>query len=132
MKSPASPDTLRYSKIRHHKSRPRRTHNPVWQTLLVAIFVLLALPVHSLAQDTAKRKIVDHATPVYPEIARSMALAGSVKVEAVVEPDGTVKAIDIRGGHPVLAQAAVNAIRRWRWESAPHESREVVEIKFNP
>jgi len=35
-----------------------------------------------------------------------MALQGIVKVEVLVEPDGRVAAVDIKGGHPVLAQAA--------------------------
>jgi hypothetical protein len=43
-----------------------------------------------------------------------------------------VKAVDVKGGHPVLAQAAMNAVLRWRWEAATHESHEVVELKFSP
>jgi TonB family protein len=61
-----------------------------------------------------------------------MALQGTVKVEALVAPDGSVKTVDIKGGHPVLAQAAVNTVRRWRWEPAARESHEVVEVKFSP
>jgi outer membrane biosynthesis protein TonB len=47
-------------------------------------------------------------------------------------PDGSVRTVDIKGGHPVLAQAAVIAVRKWRWEPAPRESRESVELKFDP
>jgi len=61
-----------------------------------------------------------------------MALEGVVKVEALVAADGSVKGVDVKGGHPVLAQAAMNAVRRWRWESAARESHEVVELKFSP
>jgi TonB family protein len=83
-------------------------------------------------QGAVVRKIMERTTPMYPALARSMALQGSVKVEALVEPDGTVKNVEIKGGHPVLAQAAVNTVRRWRWEPAAHESREIVELKFAP
>jgi len=31
-----------------------------------------------------------------------------------------------------LAQAAINSVRRWKWETATHESHETVEIKFTP
>jgi outer membrane biosynthesis protein TonB len=55
-----------------------------------------------------------------------------VKVEALVAADGSVKGVDVKGGHPVLAQAAMNAVRRWKWEVAAHESHEVVELKFSP
>lgn len=100
--------------------------------LLLAIWLCL-VPTRIVAQDSAaKRRIVEHSAPAYPPLARNMALAGVVKVEAQVAPDGSVKTVDIKGGHPVLAQAAVNAVRRWRWEPAPHESREIIEIKFSP
>ena len=79
----------------------------------------------------AKRKVLEHMPPPYPALARSMALEGMVKVVVVVQPDGGVKAVEIKGGHPVLAQAAANAVRRWRWEPATHESRELVEVKFS-
>jgi TonB family protein len=61
-----------------------------------------------------------------------MALQGVVRVDALVGPDGTVKSVEIKGGHPVLAQAAVNTVRRWKWEPSAHESHEVVEVKFSP
>jgi len=100
--------------------------------LLVGTLLILS-PVQSRAQDSAgKRKLMDHAAPAYPVLARSMALAGVVKAEVLVAPDGTAKAVDIRGGHPVLAQAAATAIRRWKWETAAHESHELVQVSFSP
>jgi TonB family protein len=90
-------------------------------------------PTYSSCQDTAnKRKLLDLSVPTYPALARSMALQGVVRVDAVVAPDGSVKSIDIKAGHPVLAQAAANAVRRWRWEPAARESRQVVELRFSP
>ena len=69
-------------------------------------------PQSSTAQQdvSTKRKLLEHEAPPYPNLARSMALQGSVKVEALVNPDGSVKAVDIKGGHPVLAQAAVKTV----------------------
>lgn len=61
-----------------------------------------------------------------------MALQGVVKVDALVAPDGTVKSVEIKGGHPVLAQAAANTVRRWKWEPALRESHELVEVRFSP
>jgi outer membrane biosynthesis protein TonB len=43
-----------------------------------------------------------------------------------------VKSIDIKGGHPILAQAAQKAVYSWKWEPAPHETTELLEVKFNP
>jgi hypothetical protein len=39
-----------------------------------------------------------------------MALEGIMKVEAVVAADGSVKTIDVKAGHPVLAQTGANAV----------------------
>ncbi|MGP0018351.1 MAG: energy transducer TonB [Candidatus Sulfotelmatobacter sp.] len=98
-------------------------------TLLLAALCLT--PTHSRAQEASKRRLLERVAAPYPALARNMGLAGIVKVEVLVAPDGTVKTVDIKGGHPVLAQSAVNAVRRWKWEAAAHESREVVEVKFS-
>ena len=78
------------------------------------------------------RKVVTRVTPQYPGMARSMSIRGSVKLEAVVAPNGTVKSVEVKGGHPLLAQAAQNAIHEWKFEPAPRETREAIEIKFTP
>jgi len=100
--------------------------------MLLAATLILA-PIHSWAQEPAShRRLLDHAVPSYPALAREMGLAGVVKIEVLVAPDGSVRSVDIRGGHPVLAQAAMNAVRRWKWETAAHESHELVHVKFSP
>jgi TonB family protein len=79
------------------------------------------------------RKVVTRVVPQYPNLARTMRIqGGSVKVEAVVAPDGSVRTVEIKGGHPVLAQAAHDAVRNWKWAPATKETRELIEIKFNP
>jgi len=65
-------------------------------------------------------------------MARNLNLSGIVRVEAVVATNGRVKSVQIKGGHPVLAEAAAGAVAQWRWEPAAHETREPVEVKFNP
>lgn len=86
------------------------------------------------SQDNSKleRKIVQQTKPRYPQIARKMNLAGTVKVVAVVAPDGKVTAVQPMGGSPVLLQAAQDAVSRWKFAPAGSESRQVVELHFNP
>ena len=101
--------------------------------IVIAGSVLGSFPLaHAQRESVSKRRIVDQKAPLYPALARSLALEGTVKVEALVASDGSVKTVDIKGGHPVLAQAAVKAVRQWRWEPAGHDSREQVEVKFAP
>jgi TonB family protein len=99
---------------------------------LVLAAVLSLVAVSSQAQESAKRRLLSRAQPAYPELARRMSLEGVVKVDALVAPDGTVKSVEVKGGHPLLAPAAVDAVLRWKWESAPRESHEVVAVKFSP
>ena len=59
-----------------------------------------------------------------------MHITGVVKLEATVAPNGTVKSINVKGGHPVLTQSAVTAVGHWKFEAAPHETTELIEIRF--
>jgi TonB family protein len=104
-------------------------------TILFSLFVVLSLAAGSFAQQEqaeSSRKIVNRVSPQYPEIARTMNLRGSVKAEAVVEPNGAVKSVDVKGGHPVLVRAAQSAIYKWRWAPATRETREAIEVHFDP
>ena len=103
-------------------------------TLVLLAVVLVLLPLQSRGQDASvsARKVVIKTPAVYPTLARSMNIRGTVKVEAVVEPNGTVKTVDVKGGHPLLTQSAVTAVGHWKFEAAAHETRELVEIKFDP
>ena len=67
---------------------------------------------------------------VYPDLARKMNITGTVRVQVVVAPNGTVKDAKVVGGHPVLAGAALDAVRKWRFEPASGESTGVVDFKF--
>ena len=109
---------------------PSRCRGYFWLVLLSAAVFLF--PTVWAQQNTSSRKVMERTAAPYPPLARSMALSGTVRVEALVSPDGSVKSVEIKGGHPVLAQTAANAVRQWKWESAPRESREIVEIKFSP
>jgi TonB family protein len=79
-----------------------------------------------------KPPVVSRVSPQYPSLARGMRLQGSVKVEAVVAPDGSAKTVAIKGGHPLLAQAAHDAVQKWKWVATPKETHELIEVKFNP
>ncbi len=84
------------------------------------------------AQDALDRKVKSKVSPVYPEIARKMNLAGVVKLEVVVAPNGNVKETKVIGGNPILVNAAVDAVKKWKFESASDESSGLVEFRFDP
>jgi len=101
--------------------------------LFVAVTVIFALA-HARAQEStdAVRKVVVKTPAAYPTLAQSMNIRGVVKLEVRVAPNGVVKSVDVKGGHPILTQSAVTAVGHWKFEPAPHETKELVEIKFYP
>jgi TonB family protein len=83
-------------------------------------------------QEELKRKVTTKTPPIYPELARRMRITGVVKVQITVAPSGVVKDVKLVGGHPVLANAALEAVRTWRYEASKEESIGVVEFRFDP
>jgi TonB family protein len=96
--------------------------------------VITFSPTLSLAQEQpeATRKIVSKVVPVYPELASKMQIRGTVKVEALVAPNGKVRFTQVIGGSPLLAKAAVDAIEKWKWGPDPQETKELIELNFHP
>jgi TonB family protein len=61
-----------------------------------------------------------------------MNITGVVKILITVSPNGSVKDAKLVGGHPLLASAALDAVRKWRYEAGPEESTGIVQFRFGP
>ncbi len=70
--------------------------------------------------------------PEYPELARKLNIRGTVRVQLLIAPDGHVKNTKVLGGSPVLVQAVVDAVRKWKYEPADAESTQIVKFEFDP
>lgn len=66
--------------------------------------------------------------PEYPELARKMNIQGVARVLLTVAPDGRVVGVKELGGNPVLVSALSQAVRKWKYEAADHESE--IEVRF--
>ncbi len=100
--------------------------------LLLAGMITLR-PALGAGQDgEITRKVKNKIQPVYPDLARRMNISGTVRLVVVVSPNGAVKATKPLGGHPLLVNAAEDAVRRWKFESAAEENSGVVEFTFKP
>jgi len=108
-----------------------------WMAIsLLVCSVIGAILCHTLAsaqqdQSQTQRKVLTRVAPAYPALARKTNIHGAVKLLAVVASDGKVKATEVVGGNPVLVQAAVDAVRRWKYEAGPQPTKEVIELKFD-
>jgi len=60
--------------------------------------------------------VVRHEPPVYPADAKKAGISGSVMLSVVVGEDGAVKEVTYREGPQALAQAAMDAVRKWTYK----------------
>lgn len=98
----------------------------------IAYITLLStlLLVSAGAQDDKERKIVSKQDPQYPQIAKQMNLHGAVKIKLWITPQGNVRRSEYIGGHPLLAQAAIESLKDWKYEPLSRETTAVVEVRF--
>ena len=59
--------------------------------------------------------LVNRVTPQYPPLARQTRISGTVRLHALIAKDGTVQQLEVLSGHPLLVQAALDAVRQWRY-----------------
>jgi TonB family protein len=103
------------------------------KVLLLGVAALaVTYPASSLAQDELNRKVRVKVPPAYPELARRINLRGTVKLMVVVLPNGNIKDTKVMGGNPILVNAAMDALKKWKFEPSPEESAGTVEFKFEP
>jgi TonB family protein len=100
--------------------------------LMLSFCSVLAGSAPAQSSPAEMRRVVRKTLPTYPEIAKRMNLVGTVKVLATVAPDGTVKSVQPMGGSPVLIQAAEDAVNKWKFTPASAESKELIELHFDP
>jgi TonB family protein len=102
--------------------------------VLASMGAVLLLATTGLAQtgstDETKRKVKTRILPVYPELAKRQGVAGKVKIEVIIAPDGHIKSTRAIGGHPLLVQSCLDAVKEWKFMPAPEESTQVLEFEF--
>ena len=81
------------------------------------------------------RKLISQAKPVYPRLAKQGRIQGAVLLEALLDVNGAVSQLRVVSGHPLLVQAALEAVRQWRYEQTllnnePVEVVTVIDVVF--
>ena len=82
-------------------------------------------------------RLTNQMMPVYPEEASEERIAGTVRLEATITREGTIKELRVLEGHPLLVEAALEAVRQWRYQPTllngmPVEVLTSVLITFKP
>lgn len=79
--------------------------------------------------------LIQKTPPVYPAIAKSARVAGTVELHAIIAKNGTIKNLQVVSGPEMLRQAAVDAVRTWRYrpyklDNEPAEVETTINVVF--
>jgi TonB family protein len=109
--------------------------------ILISTIVAMAdaqTPPNSVAVGIAEgeQHLVTKIEAVYPQLAKQARIEGKVVLNATVSAQGTVEKVTLVSGHPLLAAAATDAVKQWRYspflrQGEPVEARVAVEVVFS-
>jgi protein TonB len=74
--------------------------------------------------------------PIYPPLARQTRVSGTVRLHAIIGEDGSIQSLEVMAGHPLLIQAALDAVKQWRYKPTvlngkPVEVDTTIDVIFN-
>ena len=69
-----------------------------------------------VSQGVSTGLLIRKVTPNYPPLARQARIQGQVILQAEISKDGTIQNLQLISGHPMLAPAAIEAVKQWRYK----------------
>jgi len=93
-------------------------------------------PKVKLSSGVMAGNLLDKIAPQYPAIAKAARIEGTVVLEATISRAGTIENLRVLSGPPMLQQAAIDAVRSWRYKpyllnGEPVEVQTTVNIVFH-
>ena len=88
-----------------------------------------------VSQGVTKGMVVYRIEPTYPPLARQARIQGVVVLTAMIDRDGNIQNLRLVSGHPMLAPAAIDAVKHWRYKpfllnGRPVEVETTVTVTF--
>ena len=102
--------------------------------LLLCLFAFaLSIPLMSQSDEPAgERKVVNRVEPKYPPTLERMYIGGIVRLQVDIAANGTVEGAQLLGGNPILGQAAIVAVKQWKYTPANRKTQQVERLEFDP
>jgi periplasmic protein TonB len=69
-----------------------------------------------VSQGVSQGLLIKKVQPAYPPLARQARIQGTVMLQAEISKDGTIENLRLMSGHPMLAPAAIEAVKQWRYK----------------
>ena len=88
-----------------------------------------------LSAEVSQGLLVKQVPPVYPPLARQARIQGTVVLRAIIAKDGSVENLELVSGHPMLVNAAMDAVKQWQYKpyvlkGAPVEVQTTINVNF--
>jgi TonB family protein len=112
----------------------RRTRRVARTGLLVCLFAcVVSVPLFSQSEEGAsERKVITRVEPKYPPTLERLYIGGVVRLQVDIAANGTVESAQLIGGNPILGQAAIAAVKQWKYTPAKTKTRTVERLEFDP
>ena len=69
-----------------------------------------------VSQGVTAGLVIHKVQPNYPPLAKTARVQGAVQLAAIIGKDGTIQNLHVLSGHPLLTQAALDAVKQWRYK----------------
>ena len=114
----------------------------VFSSVLFAVNAQVPTETKTPTQDTAPKHhdltaalLIKRVNPEYPKKARKQHVEGTVRLDATIAKDGSVQNLEVLSGDPLLVDAALKAVRQWRYrptlvDGQPREVSTTIDIIF--
>jgi len=105
-------------------------HAPLY---VIILLFLSASTICVKAQDAkSPRELIYKVAPKYPSELKQNEIGGIVRLSISISPNGSVGKVSVIGGHPVLVDAAIMAVKQWKYKPADHPTSAEVRLNFVP
>jgi TonB family protein len=99
-----------------------------WMARVLCLLIIGSIFPNLCRPEEPVRKLLSGPPPAYPDLARKLNIKGIARVRITIAKDGKVREVKELGGNPVLLSALVDAVKKWKYETAPGET--VTEVRF--
>jgi protein TonB len=79
----------------------------------------------TLEPEVAAANLITKVNPTYPPLAKLARIQGAVELMATLGTDGRVLNVQLLSGHPLLASAAMAAVKQWVYKPALRDGKPV-------
>jgi protein TonB len=89
-----------------------------------------------VSQGVSQGLLVHKVTPQYPPLAKQARIQGVVVLQALIGKDGTITGLHVVSGHPMLTNAALEAVKEWKYKpyylnGEPVEVETTINVNFS-